>query len=368
MPLYSMYWEDKWDYITGYWNPGIAFVAGDAVNNYWTGNAYKCILAHTSTTNDEPETGGNWQTYWEVMTSWQGSTNYTIGDLASMWLYDHYRIYRCKSAHYSSNYEPGMSMDWTTAWEEIITTITWQNEIDFITDDVVYAPDYNFYICTADHRSSNHYPGMAYDWQTFWENISVQNWSSYTNYVVGNRVSRYNGTSYDNFECIYDHTADSSNEPIAGADWQIYWKRLPKAVICISSHTSGGSTEPYWGAAWTDKWIPTPWLADGYYITTPASYNWYEFISLCNDLNYGGFSDWRMPNLYELIALMDYSLTGAMISSAYATNLQSVYWTSTAYANYGGYAWAISATDGAPQNSSMSAPYSPVYCLPVRSL
>ena len=367
-PWFSMNYKDKWDHVINYWNYGYTYAVGDALNdNYYP---YRCILAHTSSAADRPGMGGNWQTYWKAVPGWQESTNYAIGDTVSYYnqWYDQ-RISRCKAAHYSSNYEPGMSMDWTTAWDKI-TTGTWYNETDYTDGDKVYAPNYNFYTCTIDHRSSNHYPGMSFDWATYWDNISVQSWYNYTSYVVGSRVSHYNGMQTSNFECIYDHTANYSSEPDSGGDWLTYWKRLPKAVICKGSHTSGAASEPYWGADWTDYWIPTPWLLDGYGLTTPAYYKWAEFISLCNDLNYGGFNDWRMPNLFELLTLLDFSKGSGnpLIPAGFAANLQSNYWTSTAYAAYSGNAWRISLYDGGTSYESITYPMSNLYCLPVRSL
>jgi len=35
--------------------------------------------------------------------------------------------------------------------------------------------------------------------------------------------------------------------------------------------------------------------------------NWSNSIAFCNSLNYGGYTDWRMPNVQELLSIFDFS-------------------------------------------------------------
>jgi hypothetical protein len=45
---------------------GTAYTLESTVTDFW-GKMYRCILAHTSTINDEPAVGINWETYWDLI-------------------------------------------------------------------------------------------------------------------------------------------------------------------------------------------------------------------------------------------------------------------------------------------------------------
>jgi hypothetical protein len=73
------------------WTSSHGYSVGDTVSDhyagYWQGSTvnFRCILAHTSSSSDEPNTGVNWRTYWEfeslydLRTAIAGSTAYTDG-------------------------------------------------------------------------------------------------------------------------------------------------------------------------------------------------------------------------------------------------------------------------------------------------
>jgi len=60
-------------------------------------------------------------------------------------------------------------------------------------------------------------------------------------------------------------------------------------------------------------------------------FNWSDAQNYCNNLNYGGQNDWRLPNIYELKSLVDYT----KYNPAIATNLIDIdtgypyYWSSS---------------------------------------
>ena len=89
--LDALMWElrpaDEWALSTAY-----------ALNDYVWHNLvpYKCKLAHTSTSGDEPGVGGSWTTYWSVNT-WASGISYSVGD----YVWHNYVRYICKSAHTS---------------------------------------------------------------------------------------------------------------------------------------------------------------------------------------------------------------------------------------------------------------------------
>ena len=64
-----------------------------------------------------------------------------------------------------------------------------------------------------------------------------------------------------------------------------------------------------------------------------------EAVVFCENLNYGGHSDWRLPSIEELISLVDYSKWGP--ASSIPVTEPSYYWSATTYANNTGYAWHV---------------------------
>jgi hypothetical protein len=77
--------------------------------------------------------------------------------------------------------------------------------------------------------------------------------------------------------------------------------------------------------------------------------NWKDAHKACADLRLGGFADWRLPTLRELLTLVDYERhSPAIDKDAFPTcKSTSWYWTSTPLASSpDGYAWAVSFDNG----------------------
>jgi len=80
------------------------------------------------------------------------------------------------------------------------------------------------------------------------------------------------------------------------------------------------------------EWIADPSAIGGIWGTlgSPASMTWDEALQAANDLNYGGFNDWRMPNINELSTLIDYGKDHPGIAGDKFPNTQSAgYWPSS---------------------------------------
>ena len=86
---------------------------------------------------------------------------------------------------------------------------------------------------------------------------------------------------------------------------------------------------------------------------TTKKYEWSDGIfsigakQYCKNLNYGGYSDWRLPNLYELKSLVDYQ----KYNPAIATNLINIktddyYWSSSYDVDNSSGAWGVYFKDG----------------------
>jgi len=119
------------------WATATAYKVDQLVHN--DGITYVCLLAHTSTANDEPGTGANEATYWQEFcigaTGPQGPTGSdgTAADVG-LWSSGHpfatgdrcYHaktgygqcVYRCKTGHTSAAAnEPEVGASWTDIWE-----------------------------------------------------------------------------------------------------------------------------------------------------------------------------------------------------------------------------------------------------------
>ena len=58
-------------------------------------------------------------------------------------------------------------------------------------------------------------------------------------------------------------------------------------------------------------------------------YTWEGALTACEGLTYAGFSDWRLPNVRELLSILDYGQTsGVFINTKYLFNPQAC-WSST---------------------------------------
>ena len=72
-----------------------------------------------------------------------------------------------------------------------------------------------------------------------------------------------------------------------------------------------------------------------------------DFINALNDVHFGGYSDWRMPNRKDLRSIVDYERYNPAINTVYFPNtLASGYWSSTTNACYTGHAWHMNFSSG----------------------
>lgn len=70
---------------------------------------------------------------------------------------------------------------------------------------------------------------------------------------------------------------------------------------------------------------------------------WNDAIDWCNDLDHAGHTDWCLPNLRELLSLIDVSKYHTALPDGYPfTNVLSLkYWSSTASSFYSEFAWTM---------------------------
>lgn len=68
--------------------------------------------------------------------------------------------------------------------------------------------------------------------------------------------------------------------------------------------------------------------------------NWQGAIEYCQNLNFAGYSDWRVPNLEELKSIVDKN-NPSKIKSEFKNTASYFYWSSTPGADYSSTAWYI---------------------------
>jgi hypothetical protein len=80
--------------------------------------------------------------------------------------------------------------------------------------------------------------------------------------------------------------------------------------------------------------------------TTPAGDTLY-YIDWLNRKFFGGQSNWRMPEIFELMSLIHVTKNSPHIASQFFPNAQSgCYWSATPHAQYAGDAWMVDFSDG----------------------
>jgi hypothetical protein len=97
----------------------------------------------------------------------------------------------------------------------------------------------------------------------------------------------------------------------------------------------------------TDNLTGLMWTKDAQQI--PGQMTWQAALDACNNLDYAGHGDWRLPNLRELQSLIDYGNMVPVLPSGHPFTNESYgynYWSSTTMADSTGIAWYFDFTNG----------------------
>lgn len=83
-------------------------------------------------------------------------------------------------------------------------------------------------------------------------------------------------------------------------------------------------------------------------------FNWQDAKNYCENLTYASYDDWRLPTLFELATIVDYSTTNPTINSHYFSAVGDEYLSSTIYSYIDSYVWFLDFSDGMDESDSKS--------------
>ncbi len=96
---------------------------------------------------------------------------------------------------------------------------------------------------------------------------------------------------------------------------------------------AGIVTDHVTGLQWQDDYSDTSGII--------ADRTWKNAKTYCANLSLGGYSDWRLPSVDELLSIVDNSKYDPAISNVFEKSTSYGYWSSTLYAYDDSYAWCV---------------------------
>ena len=84
---------------------------------------------------------------------------------------------------------------------------------------------------------------------------------------------------------------------------------------------------------------------------------WEDAITQCEELTLDTYSDWRLPNINELLSIMSKNKEGSQLADAFENVVNSYYWSSTSRAGYQEHAWIIRTHTGHNASNNKTSLY-----------
>jgi len=114
----------------------------------------------------------------------------------------------------------------------------------------------------------------------------------------------------------------------------------------------------------TDNLTSLMWTKDSQQIK--GTMKWTDALIACNNLDFAGHTDWRLPNAKELLSLIDYKKHDPALPMGHPfVNVQIIFcWSSTTYDSITNHAWGIYMYNGYAYNYNK---ITNAYVWPVRS-
>ena len=145
-----------------------------------------------------------------------------------------------------------------------------------------------------------------------------------------------------------------------GDDGQ-YQKGAPPQGDRFTDNGDGTVTDNLTGLMWVKDPAQIP---GGLFASTMY---WYDAINACENLDYTGHDDWRLPNINELLSIVDHSRFDPAFDPMFFTPFLdnwTPYWSSTTCAPWTDGVWCLYPYDG--YKTVWSKPYDMCYVRPIR--
>jgi hypothetical protein len=157
--------------------------------------------------------------------------------------------------------------------------------------------------------------------------------------------------------------AAPGSAPVEDTGQQKCWDTAGTEILCSDPLAAGQDGKLQRGVDWptprftdnldgtvTDNLTGLIWLRDANCISLSPD-NWANALTAANTLSPGicglidgsAAGDWRLPNIKELLSLVDYSQSSPALPSGhpFVSVQSSSYWSSTTYASDTGFAWIV---------------------------
>ena len=91
------------------------------------------------------------------------------------------------------------------------------------------------------------------------------------------------------------------------------------------------------------------WAADGDEAgcNDGGQIQWADAITYCRGLNFASFTDWRLPNILELVSIVYFATAHPVVYAPFDNTVSDAYWSSTTYDLVTTTAWKINFNSGA---------------------
>jgi len=106
----------------------------------------------------------------------------------------------------------------------------------------------------------------------------------------------------------------------------------------------------------TDKVSGLMWTKDVQEI--PLKMNWYDGIKTCNDLVFAGYDNWRLPNVREMLSLIDFGVYDPALPDGHPfinVKPSDSYWSSTTSLPHTAQAWHMDMTNGSVRRNNKTS-------------
>ena len=158
------------------------------------------------------------------------------------------------------------------------------------------------------------------------------------NFLINNNVSLYNTLPDTGLNQCYNET-EAVSCPVQGEDFfgqDGNFKTLSPTFVSMEINGDKIVKDANSNLMWMQATGDTN--TDGS-ITEADRTSWNGAKDFCENLDYAGYSDWRLPELFELSLIANYGKSNPIIDTSFFQCFSSTYWSSTANANFEDHYW-----------------------------